>query len=48
MKDSWTDFEKWTFETLTSIDRRLSKLEGKVIATAAIVASIVGLIARFL
>lgn len=36
MNEKWTDFEKHVFKELNSISRRLSKLEGRVVAYGTI------------
>lgn len=48
MKDSWTDFEKYAFEKLEKIERRLSVLEGKWIVVAGISAVVGVAVAEFL
>ncbi len=36
MNEKWSDFEKHVFKSLSGIEKRLSHLEGKVLAWGAI------------
>ena len=32
MKESWTDFEKWTFEKLEKLDDKVEKIGNRILA----------------
>ena len=48
MQENWTDFEKWVFEQLTDIQKRISTVEGKTAILAGFFGVLGGVISRLM